>query len=258
MNTAHAEARRTGKSGSPVTKEWFHVKEAAVRSVKVLAIAVGLLLACAGRPAPAGSVAPEADPAPAADTSLRRAPAAVAGTTANADPSGTDAAPPPAEIAALRERVDKQSVRVFLSQDAYDIHGAGFDSRGVAFAPGDLRGVPAWDNGGSNSDFTRPAPLPSPIGWARIDRIETREPAALRGALRGALVGGLIGTAACAALFAWANQSNEELGPGVLALFALPPLGALVVGTIGAFGQHSVAVWQRDRDRSPSAPGAPR
>ena len=213
-----------------------------MRSVKVLVVAAGLLLVGATRPALAGSSDP--DSAGAADTSSLLAPAAAADTAANPAPLVTDRSPSPAEIATLRERVNHPVVRLFIGQDAYDVRGARFDSRGVAFAPANLRGVPAWENGGPNGDHTRPAPLASPIGWDRIDRITMRKPWALRGAVKG----GLIGTAIFFAVlnlgshFRLSDYGSESAG---ILLVALPPIAALTGGAMGAVRWRSESVWQR-------------
>ena len=237
-----------------------------MRNVRVLAIAAALLLACAAGTASAGSPVPAPDSAWTADTALLRAPAAATDTAANSAPSVSDGAPSPAEIVTVRERVNYPItvrgrvnypitiIRVFLGRDAYDVRGARFDSRGVAFAPGNLRGVPAWDNGGSNGDGTRPAPLASPIGWDRIERITMRKPCGARGALVGAVAGAVAYTAICG----WARQSNGEVGMEGLVLLPLVPLGALLGSALGAFRWRSEPVWQRETDPSASAPGAHR
>lgn len=253
MNHTHADTRREGGSGGPPAKESSLTKEEAVRSVKILAIAAGLLLACAAGPASADSPVPAPDSVWTADTALLRTPAAATDTAANPAPSVSDGAPSPAEIATMRERVNYPItvrgrvkhpitiIRVFLGRDAYDVRGARFDSRGVAFAPGNLRGVPAWDNGGSNGDGTRPAPLASPIGWDRIERITMRKPCGARGALVGAVAGGV----AYAAICGWVRQSNGEVGMEGLVLLPLAPLGALLGSAFGAFRWRSEPVWRR-------------
>jgi hypothetical protein len=241
MNHTHADARRECGSGGPATKESSLKREEAVRNVRVLAIAAALLLACAAGPACAGSPVAAPDSAWTTDTALLRAPAAATDTAAIPAASVSDGAPSPAEIVTVRERVNHPVVRVFRGQDAYDVRGARFDSRGVAFVPANLRGVPAWDNGGPYGDYTRPARLASPIGWDRIDRITMRKPCALR----GAVVGGLVSTAAAVAIFGRATRYGEgELGT-LVSVLVLPALGGLVGGAIGAFRWRSEPVWQR-------------
>ena len=200
----------------------------------------------AWRPASAGSPVPTGEAAVATDTPSLQ-PAAAASPAAPRIPS-------PAEIATLSERVDHHVARIHLVESAYDIRGARFESGGVAFAPGELRAVPAGDNGKPDDDSTQLAPLASPISWDRIGRIAVRKPCGTR----GALAGGLVFTAAGAAIFGLAYHSDPELGPGILGVFALPPLGAVIGGAIGAVGRRSEVVWPREGDRSPLPPPAPR
>lgn len=198
------------------------------------------------RPGLAESPVPAGDAAGAADASSLRTPAAA--------PPAAPRTPSPAEIATLSERVDHHVARIHLGGNAYEIRGARFESGGFAFSAGDLRGVPAWDNGGPNDDFTQPAPLASPISWDRIDKIEVRKPCGTR----GALAGGLIGTAASAAILGVAGYSDYDLELGVIGLFVLPPLGVVIGSAIGAAGRRSEVVWPRDGDRAPSPPPSPR
>ena len=198
------------------------------------------------RPALAGSPVPPADFAGATDASSLQA--------LTAAPPAAPRTPSPVEIATLSERVDRHVARVHLGESAYDIRGARFESGGVAFTPGDLRGVAAWDNGGPNGDDTRPAPLASPIGWDHIDRIQVRKPCGLR----GALVGAVVGAAAYTAILGWASHNGDEVGFGALVLLPLVPLGAGLGSAVGASVQRSEPVWQRETDRSASAPVAPR
>jgi hypothetical protein len=200
----------------------------------------------AWRPASAEWSVPVADSAGATDASSVQS-AAAATPAAPRTPS-------PAEIATLGERVDHHVARVHLGGSAYDIRGARFESGGVAFAPDALRRVPAWDDGQPDDDLKQPAPPASPISWDRMDKVEVRKPCGTR----GALAGGLIGAAAGAAIFAWAYHIDPELGPGILGVFALPPLGVVIGGVIGASVRRSEPVWQRETDRSASAPGAHR
>ena len=176
--------------------------------------------------------------------------AATAGTVAIAAPP-LAGAPPPAEIATLRERVDHHQVRVHLGPSAYDIRGARFDAAGVGFAPTDLRCVPGWDSGARGDDsFAVPAALASPIGWDRIDRIEVRKPCGTR----GALVGGLVGTALYGTMVMLAPQSGGEVGMAALFGLVLVPLGALLGAGIGAGGRRGESVWERPGSGSPSVP----
>ena len=198
------------------------------------------------RPASAGSPVPTGDAGGATDASSLQAPAAA--------PPAAPRTPSPAEIATVRERVAHHDARIHLGGNAYDIRGAGFESGGVTFTPGDLHGVPAGDNGGPDDDFTQPAPLASPIGWDRIDRIQVRKPCGLRGALAGAVVG----AAAYTAILSWASHNGKEVGFGALVLLPLVPLGAGLGSAVGASAQRSEPVWQRETDRSASAPGAHR
>jgi hypothetical protein len=202
------------------------------------------LLVGATRPALADSPVSAPDSAWTAGSALLRAPAAAVDTVANLAPSVSDGAPSPAEIVTMRERVDHPVVRLFIGQDAYDVRRARFDSGGVAFASGNLRGVPAWENGGPNGDHTRPAPLASPIGWDRIDRITMRKPWALRGAVQGGLIGAAVFFAVLklGSHFAVDDYVNESAG---ILLIALPPIAALTGGAIGASRWRSQSVWQR-------------
>jgi hypothetical protein len=163
--------------------------------------------------------------------------------------SADDGSASPAGIPTLRGRADHNPLRVFLGQDAYASRGAALDSTGVAFAPGDLRGVPARDNGGTNGDYTRPAPLASPIGWDRIDRIDVRKSCGLR----GALVGGLIGAAAFGGIVGLASRNGGEIGLGFLLLIWLPPAGAVLGGAAGSTQRRSETVWERAKNDPGSA-----
>ena len=217
-----------------------------MRSVKVLAIAAWVLLACTARPARADSLVPALDSAVVADTSSLRPPAAAAPVAPRT--------PSPAEIATLSERVDHHVARIHLGRDAWDIRGARFEPGGVTFSPGDLQGVAAGDNGGRDDDFTQPAPLASPVGWDRIDRIEVRKPCGTGGALVGAVVGAAFYTA----IIGLAGVGGAEVGFGAVVLLPLVPLGAVIGSAIGASVQRSESVWPRETDRSASAPGAHR
>jgi len=208
-----------------------------MRSVTVLAIAAGLLLAGAARPALAGPSVPTPDSAAAAETSLRA-------------PAVRTPGLPPLPLDVLRDDIGRSRLTLWIGQDRYEIRHARLEPVGVAFDPGDPRALPSRPAGGGYWEERRPSLLPSPIGWDRIDRVETMKPCALR----GAIVGGLVGAAACAALFAWAAESNEEMGTGALALFALPPVGVVLGGGVGALMHHSKRIWHR----VPSAPGAAR
>ncbi len=162
--------------------------------------------------------------------------AAPAGTAADSA-AIRPAAPRPDALADLRWRVGRNEARVWSGIDAWDVRGARFDSTGVVFGPDDLRGVPAWDRGGVNGDYSRPAGITSPIPWSRIDRIQVRRPSVLY----GSILGGLIGTVAMASLLAWAVP--DDPGPGVLVLFAIPPAGAVLGGAFGAATVRSETVW---------------
>lgn len=150
-------------------------------------------------------------------------------------PAATDGSPTPAEIAALRDRVDHHVARVRVGQDLYDIRGARFDDVGVAFDSHRLRprrAVAYYE--------PRPPLPPSPIAWDRIDRITVRKPCGLR----GAIAGGVVGTAALAGIVTWWEASNVEPGPAFFVL-ALPPVGATLGGAIGALTLRSESGWQR-------------
>lgn len=196
-----------------------------VAAAMLMAISLGI-----GRPP--GAAFAVASPVPAV---------AVADSAAKTTPTLAEAAPSAAEIATLRSRVGDGVARVRIGADAYDIRAARFTAEGVAFGRGDLRGVPGWDRGMSNGDDTRSAPLASPIGWDRIDRITVRKPCGLR----GAVVGGLLGTAACGAVFALAARNGDDMGMGALAVLALPPMGAFLGGAVGMLQRRSAPGWQR-------------
>jgi hypothetical protein len=188
-------------------------------------------------------------PVPAAD-STRATDASSLQTEATAPPAAPRT-PSPAEIATIRERVARHDARLHLGGNAYDIRGAFFESDGVAFTPRDLRGVTARDNGGPYDDFTQPEPLASPIAWDRIDRIQVWKPCGLR----GALVGAAVGAAAYTVIVSQASRYGDEVGFGAVLLLPLVPIGAVLGSAVGAFQQRTESVWQREPDRSASAPG---
>jgi len=158
----------------------------------------------------------------------------------------TDGSPTPAEIAALRDRVDHHVARVRLGRDLYDIRGARFDSVGVAFDSHRLRPRSAV------AYYEQRPPRPSsPIAWDRIDRITVRKPCGLR----GAIAGGVMGTAVLTGVAVWWNVSNVEPGPAFF-VFAFPPVGATIGGAIGALTWRSEPGWQRGGGTRAGAAGS--
>jgi hypothetical protein len=218
-----------------------------VRNVLILVVAAGSLFTSTARPATAGSPGSSSDSVWTAESAVLRAPAAGADTAAEVAPSITGGAPSPAALGILRERVDRHEVRVFVGPNAYDARRVRFDAAGLSFAPGDLRGVPAWDNGGPHGDGTRPAPLASPVTWDRIDRMSLRKPCGLRGALIGAVVGAAVYAAIVGytAIVESASISDEDLGFGVVLLLPLVPISAGLGAVVGTMHTRSELVWQR-------------
>jgi len=208
----------------------------AVLSVNALAVAVGLLLAATACLARVASAVPALSPA-----------GLVADTAATTAPPGADGSPTPAEIAVLRQRVERHVVRVRLGQDLYDIHGARFDTVGIAFDSRGLRACRAF------ADYEPRPPLPSsPIAWDRIDRITVQKPCGTR----GAVVGAVVGLGGMVALGIYANTvSHGEPGPGILIIYAVPPIGAVTGSAIGAFITRSEPGWQRGAEARASRGG---
>lgn len=219
-----------------------------MRIVKVLVVAAGLLLAGIARPALAGSRV--AGSSGAADTTSLPVPAAVADTAASEAPAATDEAPSPAQLATLRERVDRHGVRVFLGKDAYDIRGARFDSWGIAFAPAACRASPPGTTAAPTATTRDPGRSPRRSAGAASTASKRGSPVLCMARSWG----GLMGTVACAALIV---RANDELGPASFTL-ALPPIAALFGGAIGATRWDSAPAWNHTGTRSSSAPGTPR
>ena len=160
------------------------------------------------------------------------------------------AAPTPSELVGLRQSVGRFDLRVWSGFDAWDVRRPRLDSTGVAFEPGDLRGVPAWDRGGPNGDYSRPDPLVSPVAWGHIDSLQVRKPGAARGGGMG-LALGLLAAVGFAKLVD--SDSSEGLGMGWLFIVPLV-VGSLVLGTALGSGQRSSeTVWARPA-RSMGAP----
>ena len=146
--------------------------------------------------------------------------------------AATAAPAPPLPLAELREDVGRNEVRLLVGQDRYKIRHVRLDPDGVTFDSGDLRGVPS----GAYYKERLPASLPSPIGWDRIDGIETRCSNTLRGTVAGALLAiGVTGAVASA---------NPDATAGWFLAGAIP--AAVLVGVVvGAFTTHSKRIWQR-------------
>jgi hypothetical protein len=195
-----------------------------MRSARVFAVAAGLLLVGTSGPALAGSPVP----APA---------------------------PPPRPLEKLRADMGHHPVRLQIGQDRYEIRHVRLESAGVAFDPRDLLALPSRATGGPYYAEKRGSPLASPIGWDRIDRIETRQPSALRGAIWGMVALPVVALGVVAAIGDWDNFTYDADGlyePVIIGGGAV--IGMLVGTGIGAFVHHSKRVWRRP----PSAPGATR
>jgi hypothetical protein len=156
------------------------------------------------------------------------------------------ATPSAAALALVRQRTGRHPIRVWCGSDGYEIRRASIDSTGVAFRPRDQRGLSAWERRGANGDNTRPQPLPSPIAWSRISRLERQRPSGIR----GAFVGAVLVPAACLAAIAVGGQWRDFADPNpdahvtrVLVVGGGALVGAVLGSAIGAFVPHSERVW---------------
>jgi len=182
-----------------------------------------LLLALSASQLVAGAQVPASDAAVPADAPATGAPAPAV-------------AAPPVPLVALREDVGRHLVRLEVGQDRYELRRARLEPAGIAFDPGDLRGLPSRPAGGGYWQ-EKPAPaLASPIGWDRVQRIQTQH----SNLLRGAVVGSLLAVGMVAAI----EETNPDDTVGFFYAGAVP---ALVLGgaAIGVLTHHWKQVWRR-------------
>lgn len=165
-------------------------------------------------------------------------------------PAGA-AAPTPAEIGVLRERLGRHVARVRVGAESYDVRDARFDAGGLTFAPGDARPLDRWESRGRTGVLVTPGPLSSPVGWDRIEGVTVRKPCGWR----GALVGGVVGAAAYGTIVALVDDSNSE-GMEVLVLLPLPAVTALLGAGLGSLVHRSEPGWVRGGGPAPPRAGA--
>ena len=176
----------------------------------------------------------------AARPGLARSTAIAPGPAGAALPRGeASAAPPPTMLGILGADLASRPVRLWIGPDGYEIRRVRLEPGGVAFDTGDLRELPSRAAGATGGDAPRLAPPASPIGWDRLDCIETRRPSGRRGAAWGMV---LLPATILVAEMATGDRSGNALGGAVL---ICAPVGALIGAGVGQFVPHSEREWER-------------